>query len=123
VPSRAARILVVEDDNRLLAVLEDVLRGEGYEMQTARDGIAAIRQLLTFRPEVIVLDLEMPGMNGHEFIAWMTENAVQIPVLVASCNDDVKPADLGAAGMISKPYDLDQLLAAIAAITPREIVR
>jgi DNA-binding response OmpR family regulator len=121
VPSRAARILVVEDDNRLLAVLEDVLRGEGYEMQTARDGIAAIRRLLTFRPEVVLLDLEMPGMNGHEFIAWMTENAVQIPVLVASCNDDVKPADLGVAGKISKPYDLDQLLAAIAAITPREV--
>jgi two-component system response regulator MprA len=121
VPSRPARILVVEDDNRLLAVLEDVLRAQGYEMRTARDGIAAIRQLLTFSPEVVLLDLEMPGMNGHEFMAWMMENAVRIPVLVASCNDDVKPADLGVAGKISKPYDLDQLLAAIAAITPREV--
>jgi two-component system response regulator MprA len=115
--SAGPRILVVEDDGRLLSVLEDVLRAEGYELRSARDGIAAIRQMLSFRPEVVLLDLEMPGMNGHEFMAWMVEQNVQIPVIIASCNDDAA-ADFATAATLSKPYDLDQLLKAVTAIVP-----
>jgi CheY-like chemotaxis protein len=73
--------------------------------------------MLSFRPEVVLLDLEMPGMNGHEFMAWMVEQNVQIPVIIASCNDDAA-ADFATAATLSKPYDLDQLLKAVTAIVP-----
>jgi len=108
------RVLVVDDDPRLVMAMSDVLVAEGYVTETARNGEVAIRQLAAFSPHVMVLDMEMPKMDGFDVMRWLRTNRIEVPVVIASSNDEVSPEDLGAAVKLPKPFDLDQLLAALA---------
>jgi len=112
----APRILVVEDDARLVHTLEDVLEAEGYVVRSARNGLAAIAALSTFTPDLLLVDMEMPGMSGGEFLAWLEERGNRTPVIVASCNDDIREGQPGITRKLSKPYDLDNLLQAISGV-------
>jgi two-component system response regulator MprA len=116
---RRPRILVVEDDPRLVMALEDSLIAEGYDVAVARNGRDAIASLAKSMPALVILDVDMPGMDGREFMAWRKTAGVTVPVILATCADDVNPAALGAAGRISKPYDLDTLLEVIETVVPR----
>jgi two-component system OmpR family response regulator len=78
------------------------------------NGEIAIRQLAAFSPHVMLLDMEMPRMNGFDVLRWLKSNGIRIPVIVASNNDDVDAKGLGATVKLPKPFDLDQLLAALA---------
>jgi two-component system OmpR family response regulator len=109
------RVLVVDDDPRLVMAMYDVLVAEGYDTKTARDGEMAIRQLASFSPHVMLLDMEMPKMDGFDVLRWLKANGVAVPVVIASNNDDVEAKALGAVAKLPKPFDLDQLLAALAA--------
>jgi two-component system, OmpR family, response regulator MprA len=111
----APRILIVEDDTRLVHTLEDVLQAEGYEIRSARNGLAAISALSTFTPDLLLVDMEMPGMSGGELLAWLKERGNQTPVIIASCNDDVREGP-GITRKLTKPYDLDKLLEAISGV-------
>ena len=108
------RVLVVDDDPRLVMAMSDVLVADGYVTETARNGEVAIRQLAAFSPHVMVLDMEMPKMDGFDVMRWLRTNRIEVPVVIASSNDEVSPEDLGAAVKLPKPFDLDQLLAALA---------
>jgi DNA-binding response OmpR family regulator len=114
--SKPIRVLVVDDDPRLVMALSDVLSAEGYETKTAQNGEAAIRQLSTFSPDIMLLDMEMPKMDGFDVLRWLQANRMAIPVVIASNNDDVDAKELGAAAKLPKPFDLDQLLAALASV-------
>jgi two-component system OmpR family response regulator len=113
-PERPIRVLVVDDDARLVMAMSDVLAAEGYETQSAHNGEVAIRQLAAFSPHVMLLDMEMPKMDGFDVLRWLKKNGIEIPVVIASNNDDVDVGDVGAAVKLPKPFDLDQLLAALA---------
>ena len=108
------RVLVVDDDPRLVMAMSDVLSAEGYETESAHNGEVAIRQLAAFSPHVMLLDMEMPKMDGFDVLRWLKANAVTVPVVIASNNDDVEAKALGAVAKLPKPFDLDQLLAALA---------
>ena len=108
------RVLVVDDDPRLVMAMSDVLVAEGYQTQSAMNGEVAIRQLAAFSPHVMLLDMEMPKMNGFDVLRWVKSNGIRIPVIIASNNDDVDAEGLGATVKLPKPFDLDQLLAALA---------
>jgi DNA-binding response OmpR family regulator len=108
------RVLVVDDDPRLVMAMSDVLSAEGYETKTAHNGEVAIRQLAAFSPDVMLLDMEMPKMDGFDVLRWLKANGVTVPVVIASNNDDVEATALGAVAKLPKPFDLDQLLAALA---------
>src|SRR5436309_2725200 len=114
VRGNATRVLVVEDDPHLLKALRDILGDEGYVVEIAQNGAAAIRQLATRSPDVILLDLNMPIMSGDEVLEWLKQNGDRIPVVVATQDDEVEAADLGVAAKLSKPYEADQLLDALA---------
>jgi DNA-binding response OmpR family regulator len=108
------RVLVVDDDPRLVMAMFDVLSAEGYETKTAQNGEVAIRQLAAFSPDVMFLDMEMPKMDGFDVLRWLKANGVTVPVVIASNNDDVEAKAVGAFSKLPKPFDLDQLLAALA---------
>ena len=108
------RVLVVDDDPRLVMAMSDVLVAEGYETKTAQNGEVAIRQVAAFSPHVMLLDMEMPKMDGFDVLRWLKKNGIQVPVVIASNNDDVSAKELGAVAKLPKPFDLDQLLAALA---------
>jgi DNA-binding response OmpR family regulator len=113
------RVLVVDDDPRLVMAMSDVLIAEGYDTKTAQNGEVAIRQLASFSPDVMFLDMEMPKMDGFDVLRWLKANRVDVPVVIASNNDDVEAKALGAVSKLPKPFDLDQLLAALAAALGR----
>ena len=114
------RVLVVDDDALIRDTLATALGDEGYAVRVAPDGRAALRSISNWRPDVIVLDLMMPVMNGAEFrIAQRgAADTAQIPVIVLSAAHEVqaRAAGLDPAAIFTKPFDLGALLDAIASV-------
>jgi len=104
------RVLVVDDDRDIRGVVADVLRGEGYDVLTACDGLEALVVASQQQPDVILLDLMMPVMSGRQFRAEqsMDPNLARVPVVVMSAFPQTP--DLGAAGYLSKPFDISELI-------------
>ncbi len=117
---RSGRILVVDDDALIRETLATALGDEGYAVRVAPDGRAALSSIGNWRPDLIVLDLMMPVMNGVEFRAALrsTADAAQIPVIVLSAAHEVqsRAATLDPAAVFTKPFDLGALLDAIASV-------
>jgi len=111
----APNVLVVDDDEHLVVAITELLRDAGYETKAAYDGHLAIQRLSTaYAPDVIVLDLAMPTVSGFEVLNWMRQHDIQIPVVLATLEDDVRAADVGAVVKLSKPFTREQLLDAVA---------
>jgi DNA-binding response OmpR family regulator len=114
------RILVVDDDALIRDTLATALGDEGYAVRVAPDGRSALSSIGNWRPDVIVLDLMMPVMNGVEFRAAQRSAAdtAQIPVIVLSAAHEVqfRAAGLEPAAVFTKPFDLGALLDAIASV-------
>jgi len=120
---RNGRILVVDDDALIRDTLATALGDEGYAVRVAPDGRAALSSIGNWRPDLIVLDLMMPVMNGVEFRAAQRSAAdtAQIPVIVLSAAHEVqsRAASLEPAAVFTKPFDLGDLLEAIANVLNR----
>lgn len=106
------RVLVVDDDPRLLHIVAMYLGIEGYDVATANDGEAGLREVAAQRPDLIICDIMMPGLDGIEVCRRIRANpeTAQIPVLMFSAlssDDDVERARLaGANHLITKPFNL-----------------
>jgi CheY-like chemotaxis protein len=110
-------VLVVEDDGDLLALMEMILLDAGYRVRTARDGRAALDRVGEEMPDVILLDMRMPVMNGWEFARAFAERygrAAPIVVVTAAENARLRAEEIGADGWLEKPFDLEAVLAAVA---------
>ncbi|MCL4258174.1 MAG: response regulator transcription factor [Anaerolineales bacterium] len=124
----AARILVIEDDEAILAFLRRGLGYEGYEVETADTGQKGLALAGGNRPDLVVLDWMLPGMDGLEVCKRLRAMG-KIPILMLtakdSVNDRVQGLDAGADDYMVKPFNLDELLARIRALlrrtqTPKE---
>jgi DNA-binding response OmpR family regulator len=106
------RILVVDDDPRLLHIVQMYLGIEGYEVRTASNGEEGLREIGELRPDLIILDIMMPGMDGLEACRRIRSDpeTAEIPVLMFSAlsgDDDVERARIaGANHLITKPFNL-----------------
>jgi CheY-like chemotaxis protein len=120
------RILVVDDipDNYFL--LQTVLEAEGYHVEVADSGYAALESITSHPPDLVLLDVMMPVMNGFEVTQRIRQNSALpfIPILLVTAYSEPTPADgfdVGADGFIRKPIDFDELLDRIQAILqPRD---
>lgn len=119
--SSAPRILAVDDNDDSLFALEQLLISAGYEVLTAHSGKEALRIIETEIPDIVLLDINMPGMNGYEVLhAVKSDPALRyITVVLVSANDELedilKGLDTGADGYITKPFRNDELLARVKA--------
>jgi CheY-like chemotaxis protein len=106
-------VLVVDDESDIREAVSEVLADEGYVVHGAGDGAEALRKARAVRPQLVLLDLMMPGMNGWEFRAAQRGDPElrDIPVVVLSALGRVSGMD--AADFIQKPFDLDRLLSAV----------
>jgi DNA-binding response OmpR family regulator len=106
-------VLVVDDEHDIREAVAEVLADEGYVVHGASDGAEALRTARAVRPDIVLLDLMMPGMNGWEFrAAQKSDPEIQdIPVIVLSALGRV--AGMDAAGFIQKPFGLEELLAVV----------
>lgn len=119
--ARARRVLVVDDEPQVRATIREALSLEGYDVSEASNGAEALALLPTLLPEVIVLDLWMPIMDGWAFRRAQSVAHADIPVVVISALDLSSPRleELGADALIGKPFDLDALYSAVADVLAR----
>jgi len=115
------RILVVDDDESIRLIVRLCLVEEGYDVEEAANGEVAFEVLERFDPELILLDLRMPVMDGWEFARrYHTRAGPHAPIVafVAALNATQECADIATAAILSKPFDLDDLLSAVRAQLP-----
>jgi CheY-like chemotaxis protein len=111
--TRAARILVVEDDDSIRDLVDLVLSSAGYEVLTAPDGAAALQVIGQTDPDLVLLDMRMPIMDGWEFARQYRarpEPHAPIVVLTAARDAAERAAEIHANGYLGKPFDVDDLL-------------
>jgi len=120
------RVLLVEDDSTLARALAITLRIRGYDVTVARDGTSALRDASSAQPDVVVLDLGLPDMDGTEVIRSL-RTWTQMPVIVLSARDGqrdkVAALDAGADDYVGKPFGIEELLARLRAATRRAAPR
>ena len=112
------KILVVEDDRNILSMVQTVLDTNGYQVLTAQRCQQGILMLTSHMPDLVVLDLGLPDMDGEEFIR-ITRRSSMIPIIVLSARaeekDKISALDLGANDYITKPFGTGELLARVRA--------
>jgi DNA-binding response OmpR family regulator len=112
----AHRVLVVDDEPQVVWVLQLALDAEGYEVLTARDGVEALAQISQGHPELMLLDVMMPRMDGWSVMREMSKLPVEerprvvMVTALASSHDRATAAELGADAYVPKPFDMDLLL-------------
>jgi two-component system, OmpR family, alkaline phosphatase synthesis response regulator PhoP len=117
------RILVVEDDLSILTGVSMNLTFEGYEVLQAQDGKDGLQKALDEEPDLLVLDIMLPDMNGYQLLRELRGRGRQVPVVVLSAKgmeqDKILGLDLGADDYVTKPFGLQELLARIKAVLRR----
>jgi len=120
--SREARVLVVEDDDEIALVVQRALRMEGYDVRVAADGEAALDEAARFHPDLVVLDLGLPKLDGME-VAKRLRGADDVPILMLTARDAlesrVEGLDAGADDYLVKPFERQELLARLRALLRR----
>lgn len=119
-PDQSHRILVVDDLEDNLFLLQTVLEAEGYEVDTALNGSLALAKISASPPDLVLLDVMMPGMNGLDVTQRIrsNENLPFFPILLVTAHEEVNARqglDIGSDDFIRKPIDLDELLARVKA--------
>jgi DNA-binding response OmpR family regulator len=118
----AVRLLVVDDDPQIVRALRINLTAHGYHVTTARDGRSALMSVGDVHPDLVVLDLGLPDLDGTEVIAGLRA-WTQVPIIVLSArtdsNDKVTALDAGADDYVTKPFGMAELLARLRAAVRR----
>jgi DNA-binding response OmpR family regulator len=118
----SAKILVVEDDHTLLDTLDYNLVRQGYQVHTASDGLKAVRVAREIRPDLVVLDLMLPGMDGLD-VCRVLRQEMSVPILILTARaeevDRVIGLEVGADDYMTKPFSMRELLARVKAMLRR----
>jgi two-component system OmpR family response regulator len=121
--SATARVLVVDDEAAIADLVSTTLRYEGFETSTAGDGRAAIEAVEAFRPDLMVLDVMLPDLDGFEVQRKLIDRGLRVPVLFLTARDatedKVRGLRVGADDYVTKPFSLEELVARIRAILRR----
>jgi two-component system OmpR family response regulator len=122
-PQTEARLLVVEDDPNILELLSASLRFAGFDVSTATSGSAAVNAAKDRRPDLVVLDVMLPDLDGFEVIRLMRESGTRTPVVFLTArdatDDKIRGLTLGGDDYVTKPFSLEELTARIRAVLRR----
>ncbi|GKU80275.1 response regulator transcription factor [Paenibacillus sp. L3-i20] len=119
-----AHIVVVDDDEKIISMLRRSLAFEGYEVTTASNGVEGLKVLLNIEPDLLILDVMMPQIDGWEVCRRVRESGSSVPIMMLTAKDDVidrvKGLDLGSDDYVVKPFALEELLARVRALLRRK---
>jgi len=119
----SARVLVVDDDPEVVGAVGEALQDDGYRVETATDGAAALKSVLEAPPDLIVLDVRMPNLNGWEFceIVRRQSHTRDVPVLfLTACTevrDQITAMQVGGSDHLPKPFRLEALRDKVRSLT------
>ncbi len=118
-----ARLLVVDDEPNIVELLSASLRFAGFEVETAAGGLEAVETARTFRPDLLVLDVMMPGLDGFGVVRRLRQEGVRTPVVFLTAKDatedKVTGLTLGGDDYVTKPFSLEEVVARIRAVLRR----
>lgn len=112
-------VLVVDDERDLLEMVCFVLRQEGYIVAKATDGLDALNSVERMMPDLILLDMKMPRVDGWQFASELRKkHGPRVPIVVVTASEDarVSAEEIGAQGWLGKPFDLDQLIDTVISV-------
>ncbi|HEX2089424.1 MAG TPA: response regulator transcription factor [Actinomycetota bacterium] len=119
----SARVLVVDDEANIRDLVATVLRYEGFDVRVAENGRKALTAVRSFDPDLVVLDIMLPDLDGYEIHRRLTTNGYSIPVLFLTARDatedKVRGLTMGADDYVTKPFSLEELVARVRAILRR----
>lgn len=117
-------ILVIDDDEKITSLIRRSLVFDGYDVSTAANGSEGLKQILVKEPDMIILDVMMPELDGWEVVRRIRGGGITVPVLMLTAKDEVgdrvKGLDLGADDYLVKPFALEELLARVRALLRRK---
>jgi DNA-binding response OmpR family regulator len=117
------RILIIEDETPMRTALKDVVEAEGYRALTVADGESGVKRALEEKPDLILLDLMMPKLDGYQVCAQLRRLANPVPILMLTAKgqveDRVAGLDVGADDYLVKPFSTEELLARVRALLRR----
>lgn len=121
--TRAQRLLIVDDEDNLRSMLAAALEHHGFDVEDAADGMAALAALPQVQPDLVVLDVMMPELDGFEVLRKMRDRGIKTPVLFLTARaepaDRVRGLTAGGDDYLAKPFSLEELVARIEAILRR----
>ncbi|MEV0357185.1 response regulator transcription factor [Nocardia sp. NPDC050697] len=121
--SAEARVLVVDDEPMIVELLAVSLRFQGFEVETAADGAQALDRARSFRPQALIVDVMMPGMDGFGLLRRLRADGITAPVLFLTARDEVQDKvaglTLGADDYITKPFSLEEVVARLRVVLRR----
>jgi DNA-binding response OmpR family regulator len=124
---KGARVLIVEDEPALVRGLSDMFRSHGFNVSIARDGEAGLDAALSERPDLIVLDIMLPQMNGYEVCRTIRDQGLDMPILMLTAKgqeeDIILGLNLGADDYMTKPFKVGELIARANAFLRRRVPR
>ena len=107
-------VLIVEDDSTLLRVLKDNFEFKGYVVKTATDGARGLELALSLRPDLLVLDIMLPEINGYEICRRLRDEGFDMPIIMLTAkgqeSDVILGLNIGADDYVTKPFSIDELL-------------
>ena len=117
------RVLIVEDDPSISRLLQLELEHRGLDVHLVTDGLDALDVVETFRPQAVVLDILLPGMDGEGILQRMRRAGDRTPVIMLTAkdraHDKIRNLDTGADDYLTKPFDIDELIARLRAVLRR----
>jgi two-component system response regulator MprA len=118
------RILVIDDDDKIISMLRRALAFEGYSVTTASNGQEGLRAILEQTPQLVILDVMMPYVDGWEVCRRIREGGGEMPIMMLTAKDEVadrvKGLDMGADDYLVKPFALEELLARVRVLLRRK---
>jgi two-component system response regulator MprA/two-component system response regulator TrcR len=117
------RVLLVEDDRSIAGFVEPELERLGFHVRCAYDGVSGMEEAVRFGPDLVLLDIMLPGMDGVGVLKGLRRRGVKVPVVMLTARDatldKVHSLDLGADDYVTKPFEMDELLARMRALLRR----
>ncbi|HJX73790.1 MAG TPA: response regulator, partial [Candidatus Deferrimicrobiaceae bacterium] len=118
------RVFLIDDDGLILSMLSRALRNEGYEVQTDASGEEVVSRVRSFHPDVVLLDIRLPGKSGMELLEEIVGSGMDTQVVMLTSDDTAETAiramKRGAVDYLTKPFNLDEVVLVIGKVIGNE---